>query len=302
MVTRKLFITSPFLSLFLLLVLPGSMFALDIGTSVRFGNIGFAPERTSTDLSFNGEQYFWGVSAFGTQNITDNFVLEAGFFEDQILRNISYTLFSYKESFFKLGVGPFFGFFNTANTLLKAGISTSVMLELPGYVFLTFRSENTIGGRLVETGDYLQERSDVAFGYYVSNAICSLNLLSRRYTQKTSIGENVDSKTEYSFKTEIFQKNVPYRVLLSFGYVQLSKTFYETVTTKHTIGSLVVGTKVNMDITNFLNIVVDLESSIYTFGLDALLAHVSNPGPGGYMFNAAIEAVLKTDKIVQAAE
>ena len=283
---------------FVLLFIPiAAVFTLDIGTSFHIGNLNFEKTRVSDDTGFTGTTFPWGIDAFINQNISDDLHLHTGFFMDPILHNISYTLFTYRQDFFSIGVGPFFGIFNSRATVLKAGISTAVRLELPGILYLSFRADSSIGGRLVQDGDYIQERSDVSFGYYIRNAICSLNLLTKRYTMKTSAGESIDLLTEYSFKTDIFQKNVPYKVLISFAFQKLSKLFVESGSTiDHSLGSLVIGINVDVFLNDYLALVFVLDSSVYSFGMGTLTG-ISNPGPGGYLFRASTGFTLDIDNI-----
>ncbi len=86
--------------------------ALDIGIEGWAGNLAFRTDRAPTDKSFPGADYPWGVSGYAVQSLADNVGFEAGFFSDPVMRNISYTLFSYSEKILTIGVGPFFGFFN----------------------------------------------------------------------------------------------------------------------------------------------------------------------------------------------
>jgi hypothetical protein len=243
---------------------------LDLGFQTWAGNLGFAADRTSTDARFPGSQYFWGLSLYASQPITDNLGFETGFYSDPVLRNISYTLFSYNEKVISLGVGPFFGFFNDRGTLLKSGISTSVKLGLPGVVFVSFRADSSIGGELVQEGDYLQQRSDISFGFYVLNAICTLSLDTRKFEQKTDVDTVVDTLTIYSFSTDIFQKNVPYRLIIKFSYQSLGREFITGATTT-TLNSLVLGTEVDITMTGSLLLQAGIEGSVYSFGQGTLV-------------------------------
>ncbi len=285
-----------------ILLLPSGfqLWAIDIGGEFRIENLAFKPDRSQSDTTFSGNDLLYGFSVYATAQITDNFAFESGFFNDDILRNISYSIFNYREKFLNIGVGPFFGFFNATSTILKSGISTSIRLELPGIAFLHFRSDSTIGGRLIETGDYIQERNDIALGYYVKNAICSFNLGSKKFTQKSSQSlETVDSLTEYSFKTEIFEKNTPYTITLVFAYQSLGKSFIASgTTTKHTLDSIILKTDINIYITEYIQFYTNLESSIYTFGQDSLLG-ISNPGPGGYLFRSMTGIKMNLDRFIK---
>ena len=257
-------------SMVLIALAAASASGLDLGLQTWAGNLGFATDRTSTDTRFPGSQYFWGLSLYGSQPITDKFGFETGFYSDPVLRNISYTLFSYNEKVISLGVGPFFGFFNDRGTLLKSGISASVKLELPGVVFVSFRSDSSIGGALVQEGDYLQQRDDISLGFYVPNAICTLSLDTRKFEQKTDVDTVVDSLTIYSFATDIFQKNVPYRLIVKFSYQSLAREFITGAVTA-TLNSLVLGTEVDITMTGSVVLQAGIEGSVYSFGQGTLV-------------------------------
>ena len=261
--------------------------ALEISTEFHIGNLALERSRTSADTTYTGMYFPWGINVGIKHPINNQIGISASWIMDPILRNTLYTQFTFRESFINIAVGPFFGVFNSSSSILKSGINAVIQVEYPGIVFFRFRADSTIGGRLIETGDYLQERNDIVFGFYVPNAICSLGLTTKKYTEKVAAGETVDQLTEYFFDTEIFQKNVPYKVNVRFAYHRLTKTFLEAATTVHGLGSLVVAFRVDVDVTKYLTIFARLDSSIYTFGTDALLG-ITNPGPGGYLFNTGI--------------
>jgi hypothetical protein len=265
---RALFITVVCAALIAWGAVSGS--CLDLGLQASTGNLGFRTDRSSADSTFPGADYFWGLSLSANQTISDRFAFEAGFYSDPVLRNISYALFSYNERVISIGVGPFFGFFNSSGTLLKSGISTSVKLELPGVVFVSFRADSSIGGELVQDGDYLQQRNDISIGFNVLNAICTLSLDNRTFEQKTTADKVSDSLTVYSFSTDIYQKNVPYRVIVTFAYQALSRAFVTGESTT-TLNSLVIGTEVDITITSSLLLQAGIEGSVYSFGQGPLV-------------------------------
>lgn len=286
-----------------LVALAGPLAALEIGAVFQTGNLGFRADRDSADTSFDGLDFFYGGSLTLSHRFTDNLSLEGGFYRDLILRNVVYSLLTYRVQYISLGVGPFFGAFNAAGTVLKSGITTSVRLELPGVIFVQLRADNSMAGRLVENGDYLQERNDIALGFYVHNAICSLALNTRKFTQKQAAAlEVVDSLTEYSFQTDIFQKNLPFRIVFSFSYQTLAKSFLDGSADPpvHTLNSIVLGTELNMKAGSALTLVFALDSSVYSFGQDELLG-ISNPGPGGYLFRASAGFKLDLGKLPERA-
>ena len=276
--------------------------AFEVSTEFQIGNLGFSADRASSATDYPA-QFPWGLSIYGSEEITSDLGVDIGFYYDQTLKNISYTNLRYTQQFFTLGVGPFFGFFNSTTSLLKPGISTAVRLDFPGLIFIEFRADSSIGGRLVQEGDYLQERSDITAGFYVLNAIASVSLLTKSYTYRTKTEEIIDSYVEYSFSADIYQKNVPYNILLTFAYQKRGKSFTDVSTNDavvHDLNSLVLGTRVDFRLTQYLSIMANLESSIYNWGSagEALLTFPTS-GISAYFFNATAGVTLNIDNLLE---
>jgi hypothetical protein len=289
----------------LVAALPSALGALEIGTTFYLGNLAFSDERAAgaTDLP---AIFPWGGSVVAYQQIDSQIAVNIGFYSDPTLNYVSYTLLDYRLPYFSISVGPFFGFFNSRNTLLKPGISTAVRADIPGLAFVSFRADSSIGGRLVEPGDYIQERSDVAVGFYVPNAIASVNLMTKSYISRTDTEEMVDSYLEYSFRTDLFRKNVPYRVLLSFAYQERAKSFVDVTrrdAAVHRLSSLVLGTEVELQFSDWIVLELALDSSIYSFGnvdlrdgTNEILA-LPTSGIEQYLFNASLGVRVQVDSL-----
>ena len=272
------------------LLTSSSLFSLDVAFLFRFENLGFTPDRSLELTTFTGENYLWGLSIIGTHPITENFEFETGFYNDSILRNITYSLFSFRESVVSIGIGPFIGVFNAASTILKSGISTAIRAEIPGIVFAGFRADSTIGGRMVEVGDYIQERNDLSVGFYAFNAVCSFNMLSKKFAQKqTESLEVVDGLNEYSFKIDLYEKYTPYMLGVTFSYQNLLKSYSQGSTlTIHSLNSVILGVRLEIFFSSYLTYTINLESSIYTFGLESLI-NVSNTTNYLFKINTGIQ-------------
>ena len=276
--------------------------AFEVGAEFAIRNLAFADTRTATDEDLP-LVFPWGVSVTAYQEISDSIGVNLGFFTDPTLNFISYTLLDYRQQFLSLSVGPFFGLFNSRNALLKPGISTAVRADVPGIAFVSFRADSSIGGRLVQEGDYLQERSDVTIGFYVRNAICSVNLLTKSYIYRTETEEIVDGYTEYSFDTDLYQKNVPYRILLSFAYQERAKSFIDVVTraaTNHRLRSIVLGTEIDVQIGDWLLYEINIDSSVFSFGSagDEILA-MPTSGVGQFLFAASTGFSIQVDTLME---
>lgn len=254
--------------IFLSAVSGQSLFAVDVTALFHGGNLTFDKESTALETSLSGTDFYYGFSLFGEQSIDDNLTLKIGFQYDPVLRYTSYTTFQYARDFYTIAVGPFFGLFNSWDTIMKSGISTSVRLDFPGVAFASFRSDSSLAARFTKAGDYLQEHNEISVGYYIPHAICSLNLVTKRYvSQQTDTLEVDDSFTEYSYDVNIFQKNVPVRVLLSFAYQHLER-IYSTGATSETnsLNSLILGTDFRIELSPTMTLITMLDSNIYSFG------------------------------------
>jgi hypothetical protein len=273
---------------------------MEISTLFHISDISFDRKDTATVSNFSGTYYPWGISVFGNDEISDEMSLQAGIFYDPILRYTTYTLFEYQHSFFKLGVGPFFGLFNTKETIMKSGISTSVRVEIPGLIFASLKADSSIGSRFVKVGDYIQEFNEISVGYYIPNAICSVNLTSKSFVTKQAAALEVDdSFTEYAFKVDIFQKNVAFRALLSFAYQTLTRTYLDTLgdtTTDNTLNSLILGTNFTFKIADGFSLITNLESNIYSWGYDDGTAlTLATSFPGVFLFRLTTGVTIDLD-------
>src|SRR6056297_2203869 len=272
-----------------------NLFSVDLTTLAHGGNILFDKDSKTLEDSISGTDYFYGVSIFGKQEIDENITLHAGFKYDPILRYTTYTTVEFSRDFYQIEVGPFFGVFNSWNPVMKSGISTSIRFDYPGVAFASLRSDSSIAARFTKSGDYMQEHNQLSAGYYIPHAICSLNLTTKRYvTQQTETLEVDDSFTEYSFDIDIFQKNVPVRVLLSFAYQQLERIYSAGGTdTENQLNSLVFGTRFRIDVSPRMTLLTEIDSSVYSFGTagtDSL--SIPSSGIGMYLFRAELGAEI----------
>jgi len=269
--------------------------AIEIGGSFRFENLAFRWDReindgfSATDFCYGGIFYF----RHKFQKFEQNLSLHAEYSYDAILKNTVRSIVYYNGNFFSFGVGPFIGFMNTEQVLPKFGITSQFRIQVPGIIFTDMGMDSTVGNQLEEDGNYQQEKSFISVGFYVPNAICSFNIIRRIFTELDDSVEIVDKQVDYSFSADIFKKNVPYKVLLTFGFQSLSKTYDSDI--EHKLYSIIIGAQVNVDISDTITLTFGLDSSIYTFGQEELLG-VSNPGT--YLFRATAGINVNLDRII----
>ena len=273
--------------------------ALEVTGTYRIENLAFKTDREKTDTSFSGYELPMGFSLGVSDSTQQELSMQAEYVYDAVLRNILTGLVTYRGNLFSFGVGPFVGFLNTDQLLPKVGVASFFKVEWPGAAFAQLWLDNSSANRLADEGDYLQERNNFSVGFYVPNAICSVNILSKRFAEKTATAEVSDEVTEYSFVTDIYQKNVPFKIIVSFGLQRLAREFEETAdTTTHTLYSIILGTRFDMHLTESIAMTIDLDSSIYTFGQDELLG-ISNPGT--YLFRAVAGVTVDVDRLLAGA-
>jgi hypothetical protein len=271
-------------ALFLLCVLSAG--ALEIGGVFQMGNLGFQAGRLSTDTSFAGTDFLYAGSLYMRANILENFQVQAGYRRDLILRNVVYSLLRYRVDYFSLGIGMFVGFFNSGGSTLNSGVTTSISLELPGVAFVSLSSDNSLAGGLSETGDFSQRLIDLAVGFYVKNAICSLNLSSKEYAEMQGSSEITDRLIRYSVKADIFQKNVPFRLVLALAYQTLDKKFLDGATSlDHGLNSVLLGAELDLSLGPRLELTLGIEDNLFTLG-SGVLAGNTYLGLEPYLFQA----------------
>jgi hypothetical protein len=269
----------------------------------------FQASRSSTDTSFVPSILPVGWRLFGEHQIDETLRWSFGLVSDRILRNLLYSEFAYSGSFYAVSVGPFLGLLNTAAAPVKAGLLASIRLEIPGsaFVFLkSNRSVNLLGsltasgasGRLDAVGDFQQESSELGLGFYQTNAILTFFIASKTYFEKKSSSTEGDLLTDYGFSAEIFQKNIPFRPLLSFLYRNLARSFeLPGGTIRHSVGSLVLGIRGDLALSRSASLYAGIESSIYSFGLDKLIGEFSS---SSFLFSSFVGVKIGLDPFLKS--
>lgn len=274
--------------------------SLEVTTSFTMGNLCFGASTEPTDTTFQGTSYPWGINTFAKETINETLSVETGFFQDPILKNRALGLFTFNSTYFSVSGGPFFGLFNSTGSYIKPGLSSGAEVRIPGVFFLNFRSDSSIGVRMVESGDYIQEYTHISLGYYIPNAICRAIISSKKFIEKKENWEEVNYYQDYRFQSEIFKKNVPYKVTLSFGYRNTFRNFITNVSgttssESHLFGSVIMGTGINYMINDSLTIFIDTDASLYSFPLNALES-IELAAPS-FLFNATIGITLNTENL-----
>lgn len=275
--------------IFLIVAFVGSAaltFSWELDAGFSMTNRQFSDDRQVTDTTIPTGLFPWGIDV----GISHSTSPESGFgflYEnDEILGHRIFASVDYRSAFLLARVGVFTGLFNAPNDYFTPGMSTEVGFDIPGLVFASVRTDRGFSSVLVKTGNYLQEMSNLTAGLYVPNAIASAQYEVKTFQQKTATGTTTDRLNSYAFVTNIYAKNVPYRVRIRLAYEDLQKIFSDgTTSTIHGWGSLLLGTRLEIDFTRYLTYYADLDSNIYSFGTAELLG--TNPDPSYFYFRAS---------------
>lgn len=265
---RRKFVLIPAVAAFIALG-GGIVSSLQIEAAVALGNRYFAWDRPQTADDFATPSRVFGHVTV-VEPLNEQFTLEIDARMDPVLRRLVQTRFRYASPVFEVAVGPLFGAFNPSSPMLRSGISTEIRLNLLSLFYVSLRSDNTIAGRLIEEGDYIQERSDIAFGLFLPNMSPEFRISNRSFVQVVSGIEVVDRVSEYVLDTELFKKYVPYRMNVRMGYVDQRKLYTTEPRIQHRLGGIIIGVGGVVDVATGIGVLFDVTSHVYTFGLDTL--------------------------------
>jgi hypothetical protein len=137
-------------------------------------------------------------------------------------------------------------------------------------------------------GDFSQERSEIAAGLYVPNAILSFGLLSKRYTERMGAAQTATTSfSEYSVSADIFRKNTPYQLYVKMAYQEIEKSFAGTISGSDALGTVLFGMSLKVQFSKYFSMVLDFEAGAYTYGISNL-AGANSPPYDAFFFRAGL--------------
>lgn len=265
---------------------PVEAHGLGVEADGAFGNLGFTRDRDDDDTDLGAKTYPWEgrLSVYGT--VLDGFRLRGTYTRDPVARNTVAVTLGYQGQIVRVAAGPFVGFILDAENpyRIKPGVSASVRAELWKIGYASFESDITLDPQLEDKNDdFRQFRVNAQTGFYAENIITSLEFSRSTLFRADDDGPARDRRTDYSLQTELFRKNIPYRILLRFGYRTELKEF--PTDTTHALGAAVFTPGVTYAPAEELTIRARLENGIYVFGREDLLGEVESDR---YFFRALL--------------
>lgn len=249
---------------------------IDVSIEARSGNQSFEADRDSSATNLPTAGYRFGGAAAAAVGISEDLEFVGEYERSTVFGNLTRLAFRHHDQLVSVSAGTVFGVANTSAVLLKPGVYTSIRFDIPGLLYARFSSERSLRVDPRKVGDYVMDSLDLAAGLYLPNAILSARIESQSREAMVESGTVLDVESGYFGEIDIFEKNVPYRVLVTFGYRDITKTFISDTTSRHTAGFLVLGTFVSADIGERVTYHVGVDSSVYTFGRNALIGEFAN--------------------------
>jgi hypothetical protein len=260
------------LSLFLAIIIPGTLHALDLRIFGGPGNLSFDPERETT-LGSGGSRFEPSLFPFGLISLEGTYSgmvdYRVSFERDPVLRNHIFAGAGFTFSFLRLEFGPFMGVFNTSEQIINPGIAAEVGLEFPGILFGSLKGASTIGSPALFSGEFMQETGEIAIGFWVPYVVCTLSINSKGFTERKSGDLFIkDEHTRYQFRADVFTKNVPYTIRIDMGYQSLKRSYSPDGKNSETdeLRSVYAGFEGTYRIIPSVQLILGMEMPVYIWG------------------------------------
>jgi len=269
----------------------GSVTALEIDTEGTFGNLGFTNERKTADTDLGAGSYLWDGRFAVSGTVLDGFRLTGAYERDNVLRNTFAVTLGYSGQVMSVSAGPFVGFILDSDNpyLFKPGLSATLRAELWETGYLSLETDVTLDPQLsTSSTDFRQFRITPRAGIYLPNIITSIEFDRSTLFYTDGTETSIDRTSEYALANEIFQKAIPYRILVRFAYRSQLKQFSNG--TKHALGAAVFTPGITFAPTDSTTLRAELENGLYVFGREELLGEVESDR---YFFRATLGLTLR---------
>ncbi len=269
----------------------GTVTALEIDAEGTFGNLGFATDRKVSDTNLGSGSYLWGARLAVSDTVLDGFLLTGAYERDSVLRDTFAVTLGYSGQIMSVSAGPFVGFLPDSDNpyLLKPGLSAQLRAELWETGFVSLDTDVTLDPQLsTNSADFRQFRIAPRAGIYLPNIITSLEFDRSTLFYTDGTDTTIDRRSEYALANEIFQKAIPYRILVRFAYRSQLKHFADG--TKHALGAAVFTPGVTYTTSETVTLRAQLENGIYVFGREELLGEIETDR---YFFRATLGITLQ---------
>ncbi len=270
--------------------------ATEVFSDFSIGNLGFSRDRDPGDSGLPRNSYPWGFSAGLVHPVFDTVDLEFALRRDPVIGNSADLLFRHRAEYVELSVGPFLGVYNSEEEpgLIQPGVLAALRFNFGTVGFAEASIRTALSDGPSDEGDYRQSHRSYEAGIFVPNVVLSLFHGTSEFLEIRDIGPVSDTRTATEIRARVFQKNVPYRINLAFGYHDYEKAF---ATETQAFGALILGKEVIAQISPRVDLSLRLESALYAFGRAELLGDESGTN---YFFRAGAGTRIRLNQTVAA--
>ncbi|TVQ40248.1 MAG: hypothetical protein EA384_03780 [Spirochaetaceae bacterium] len=243
------------------------LYATELFADFSIGNLGFSRDRDAGDKGLPDDTFPWAFN-FGLRHPAFETVdFEMALRRHHVVGNTTELQLTHRSDFVELGAGPYLGVYNNQDKpfSLNPGVFAHLRFNLGDFGFTSLTARAPLSDDPRRVGDYRQRTQEYQFGVFVPNVVLSLYYGSFAFDERTDDDFISDLHRAYELRAHVFQKNVPYRIDLSFGYHDYQKEFVSTDGTQ-AFGALVAATRVTADLRNTVSIFFSFENALYTFG------------------------------------
>lgn len=258
------------------------------------GNLGFSRDRDPGDTGLPRNSFPWGFSAGIVHPIFETVDLDFALRRDSVIGNSADLLFRHRAEYVELSVGPFLGVYNSEENpgLIQPGVLAALRFNFGTVGFAEASVRTALSDDPTDEGDYRQSHRSYEAGIFVPNVVLSLFHGKSEFLEIRDIGPVTDTRTATELRARVFQKNVPYRINLSFGYHDYEKAF---TTETQAFGALILGKEVIAQVSPRVDLSLRLESALYAFGRAELLGDESGTN---YFFRAGAGTRIRLNQPV----
>jgi hypothetical protein len=230
---------------------------------------------------------FDALHLWGNLQLTHDFSPAVGFNirveHDPILLKRVIARAGYQTQYLAVHLGPLLGVLNGGKSGFFPGLTLSLEAVFPGMFFASFRVDSTIGRRQWETGDYIQEFVLARTGFWLPNAIISLEYSARVFSAKAVPRDYRNEWTRFDLSADVFKKNVPYRIVINAGYEYVSWTPGNSSTPASLLRAIYTGLELHLQLHRAFELSLGAEIPVYSWT-------PASPG-GSSMQGAAINSL-----------
>lgn len=202
--------------IFLLISL--QIYSVDLYTYFEVDNFHFSDNNT-----ISSSDYDYNYGEIVTQEISDGLYLDAGFTKSIINDYSIYTDFRISNDLFGFNLGIFTNFLNDGSKLLTPGLNYGLNFSIPGLMVMELNINNTIPNTSpLELGININNY-DITLGFYLGDAILSMNLESINNSKGTILTSNSTSNNRYFVNLDLFNKYTTYRISIDLGWNYLKR-------------------------------------------------------------------------------